>query len=369
MTLPDRPTTLGVFFTYRVGLSTWEKRGLLSRELALYKRLARDQFEKIYFFTYEKERKELKAELLAQGIEVKDKKYSLPNFLYSFCIPFIYRKEMKECHVYKTTQLFGSWSAVLAKWLYKKPLIVRAGFALSTNLRQSGMLPRIMARLIEFLSLSSADKVIVTTSQIQNFYRGKNKNIIVIPNFVDTKLFFPVVKTFGSQFHLLFVGRLSAEKNISNLIFAVKDMENIILTIIGEGEERKNLGDLAVGSKAQIRFLGAVPHAELPQYFSEADIFVLPSLVEGHPKVIIEAMAAGLPIVASDVRGINTLLEHGRTGFLVSPNAQAIRAGIENLLNDPEKRNMLGMNARREAEQEFSFEKIVALEKSIYEIF
>jgi len=367
MTSKDSSHILGVFFTYRVGLSTWKKQGLLSRELALYQNLVGAPFQKIYLFTYEKELQEVKDELYAEGIEVKEKKYNLPNFLYSFFLPFIYRPEMQACSVYKTTQMFGSWTAVLAKWLYKKPLIVRAGFSLSTNLRQPGFIPLLLARLVESLALKYADRVIVTTSQIQSLYQKKNHNISVIPNFVDTNLFFPTAKSAGALFHLLFVGRLSPEKNIGSLIFAIKDMQNIVLTIIGEGEKRKELEDLSLGAEATIQFVGAVPHDQLPYYFGQADVFVLPSLVEGHPKVIIEAMAAGLPIVASDVRGINTLLEQGRTGLLISPNTQAIRIGIETLLNDPLKREALGKNAREVAEQEFSFEKIVAAERALYE--
>ena len=365
--MSEKTHILGVFFTYGVSLSTWQKQGMLSREVSLYTALQPKPFQKVYFFTYGKESPELVEEMAAQGIEVKRKQSTLPMFLYSLVLPFLYKKELKECTVYKTTQVFGSWTAVIATWLYRKPLVVRAGFALSTNLRSEGWFARFFARRIESVSLRVADQVMVTTENIKNYYQKFTQRITVIPNFVDIHLFAPTEKKKDQRVHLLFVGRLSLEKNIGNLLFAIKDMENVTLTLIGEGDTRRDLEDLALGARAEIRFVGSVPHEDLPRYFAAADIFVLPSLFEGHPKVIVEAMASGLPIVASDVRGINTLLEHGKTGLLTATSSQAIRFGIETLVNDPLKREALGKNARLEAEKEFSFEKIVTAEKALYQ--
>jgi glycosyltransferase involved in cell wall biosynthesis len=358
---------LGVFFSYGVGVSTWKKQGMLSREISLYEALAGATFEKVYFFTYTKEDPVVVKKLSQQGIFVKQKKYALPNFLYSIFLPIIYKKEMRECAVYKTTQIFGSWSAVFAKWLYKKPLLVRAGFALSHNLRTQTWLAKMIAKTIEVFSLFCADAIVVTTESIKDFYTKYAKKITVIPNFVDTDLFAPSPKFLSERINLLFVGRLSPEKNIGNLIFAIKDILGVDLTLVGEGESRRDLEDLAQDAKAQIHFVGAVDHEQLPQYFAKADIFVLSSLFEGHPKVLVEAMAAGLPIVGTDVRGINTLIKNGKTGILTGTQSSDIRAAIEMLKDDPQLRASLGQNARQEAEREFSFHKIIEAEKNVYQ--
>ncbi len=357
---------LGVFFTYGVGVSTWKKQGMLSREISLYAALAGATFDKVYFFTYTKEDPVVVKKLSEQGIFVKEKKYNLPNFLYSLFLPIIYKKEIRECSAYKTTQIFGSWSAVFAKWLYKKPLVIRAGFAFSTNMRHQGWLAKMAGKIIEIFSLSCADAIVVTTENIKNFYKRYQKKITVIPNFVDTNLFAPSEKVFGERINLLFVGRLSPEKNIGNLIFAIKDISGVDLTLVGDGESRKDLEDLAQGAKAKIDFVGSVDHEFLPEYFSKADIFVLPSLFEGHPKVLVEAMAAGLAIVGTNVAGINTLIKNGKTGILTGTSSSDIRASIEMLKNDSELRALLGQNARDQAEREFAFEKIVEAEKNIF---
>lgn len=357
---------LGVFFSYGVGVSTWERQGMLSREISLYQALLQDTFEKVYFFTYTKENPELVKKFAQQGIEIKEKKNYLPNFLYSFLMPFFYSQEMKECVVYKTTQVFGSWTAVIAKFFYHKPVVVRAGFALSTNLRSQSMVSRSLAKFVEYVGLKFANRVIVTTSAIRDLYQKYTDKIVVIPNFVDTKVFSPVEKKDVGQKIILFVGRLSAEKNIKNLILAVREKEDITLHIIGEGEERENLKHLTLGSKANIQFLGSISHEQLPKYFAEADIFVLPSLFEGHPKVLVEAMAAGLAIVGTDVRGIQNLIQHNKTGILTGTEALDIAQGIQKFVDDPSLRLQLGKNARAQAEKELSFEQIVLQEKDIY---
>lgn len=360
---------LGVFFTYGVSASMWKKQGMLSREISLYQALKNNPFEKIYFFTYGVEDEEVILHLNEMGIEVKEKKTWLPNFLYSFFLPLFYKKELRACSVYKTTQMFGSWTSVLAKWLYKKPLFVRAGFALSTNLRGQGFLKRLLARAVEYFALKNADQVLVTTDAIRDLYAQKTNRIMVIPNFVDTHLFVPRMEALAREIRLLFVGRLSYEKNIGNLIVAIKNKANFQLTLVGDGPDRKKLEDLALGSAATIHFVGSVSYEKLPEYYAAADIFVLPSLFEGHPKVLVEAMAAGLPIVGTRVRGIETLIEDHVTGILVGTGSDELRAGIEEIVENALLRESLKRSAREYAEAHFSFEKIVELERGSYRKF
>lgn len=360
------PKTLGVFFTYGVSVSLWKKQGMLAREISLYRALRGNPFEKIYFFTYALEDADLLAQLKEMKIVVCAKKSRMPNFLYSFLLPFLYKTQLRDCSVYKTTQMFGSWTAVLAKWMYKKPLFVRAGFALSTNLRGQGWGKRMLARGVEYLALKNADQVLVTTDTIKNLYEKFTNRITVIPNFVDTKLFVPSDEMLGGKIRILFVGRLSYEKNIANLILAVKNKANFQLNIIGVGPERVKLEALARGAAATIHFLGSVAYKKLPEYFAAADIFVLPSLFEGHPKVLVEAMAAGLPIVGTRVRGIETLIEDHVTGILVGTRSDEIRRGIEEIVEDAVLRENLKRNARVYAEEHFGFEKIVELEREVY---
>ena len=122
---------------------------------------------------------------------------------------------------------------------------------------------------------------------------------------------------------LLFVGRLVKQKNIPFLLTCfqkiIQDFSNARLVIIGEGKE-KRLKDLAKNLKIEnkIDWIKTVPYSRIPQYFKAADIFVLPSLYEGFPRVLMEAAMAGKPIVSTNVGGTEDIIEDGKNGFVIN---------------------------------------------------
>ncbi|MFA6427548.1 MAG: glycosyltransferase family 4 protein [Candidatus Magasanikbacteria bacterium] len=354
---------LAVFFSYGVGIETWQRQGIIDRELALYTRLI-PFFKKIYFFTYDtlSNHKEIDKDLI-----VVPNSSWLPNFLYSLFMPFVHRKLLSSATIYKTNQMYGSWSAVIAKWFFHKPLVVRAGFRLSTNARHLDIFRKTIARMIERLALMNADYAIATTREDAEYYQFFATHVTVIPNFVDTELFSPKIGGGdGSVRTLLYVGRLSKEKNLGNLIEAVCNLPNVQLLIVGDGEERASLEGQAKNSQAPVVFKGKASYAEVANYMKQADVFVLPSLYEGNPKVILEAMASGLPVVATNVRGINTLIEHGVTGFLTGIGSKEIRCGIETLLKNPQMCLQLGKTARERAVEHYTLKKISKKELVLY---
>ena len=133
---------------------------------------------------------------------------------------------------------------------------------------------------------------------------------------------------------VLYAGRLAPEKGIAELVEATAGLN---LVVAGDGPLR-HLVPAALG------FIG---HSELQQRYDSAAVVVCSSYREGLPLCVIEAMAHGKPVVATAVGGVPTLVEHGRTGFLVEPgDAAALRQAIERLLSDPELRQRFG-NAGR----------------------
>ncbi|MBN1478541.1 glycosyltransferase, partial [Candidatus Sumerlaeota bacterium] len=137
------------------------------------------------------------------------------------------------------------------------------------------------------------------------------------------------------------------------------------LDIIGEGPLRAALETLA-RSNPRIHFLGSVPHDELPSHLHRATAFVLPSLYEGHPKTLIEAMACGLPVIATDVPGIREVITHGDTGFLCQTDSDSLRDGIAQALDDATLRESLGRRAREAAVEQFSLDRVVECELRLY---
>ena len=147
-------------------------------------------------------------------------------------------------------------------------------------------------------------------------------------------------------FVVMTVARLEKVKGIEFLIRAVKDFQ---LLIIGDGSERKNLENLVkkLNLKERVNFLGEIPNEKIPEYLAAADCFVLPSLKEGFGIAILEAQAAGVPVIATRVGGILDLVEDQKTGILVEPgNAEAITQAILKIRSSPDFARSLVQNAK-----------------------
>jgi glycosyltransferase involved in cell wall biosynthesis len=160
------------------------------------------------------------------------------------------------------------------------------------------------------------------------------------------------------------VGRLSREKNLIALVEAVAGL-SVSLLLVGNGPQSQELAELSLQLNVPMNLAGNIPNHDLPALLNDADAFVLPSLYEGHPKALLEAMACGLPVIGSDVSGIRELIQHGENGLLCPPTAVGIREALEVLMADAALRSRLGKNARKFAVENFSLQKIVELEWTV----
>jgi len=174
----------------------------------------------------------------------------------------------------------------------------------------------------------------------------------------------------GSLPRVVFTGRLHPQKNLGALIEdwpAVVRATGASLVLVGGGPERERLEalahTLAVGDS--IHFTG--PVTDPADLLRGADVFVLPSVAEGMSNSLLEAMATGLPCVASDIGGNQDLLGPGEAGVLVGGGPQGRWAeAVTGLLNDPERRRTLGARARRRVEEEFALGHVVARYVALY---
>jgi len=177
-------------------------------------------------------------------------------------------------------------------------------------------------------------------------------SVPIVPNGVDTDLHTPPdPRPENAAPRLLLVGRLVHQKGIDVLLDALSCIRDLPFTldVAGEGPERDALTKLAErrGLADRVRFIGWVDRADLPQLYGSADIFVLPSRIEGMPNVVLEAMAYALPVVATDVPGTRELVHHECTGLLVPvEDVDALAASIRRLVQDARERTRLGVNAR-----------------------
>lgn len=359
---------LALFLTHGSSLRDWVTSGTYSREMSLYKKLA-DHFEKIYIVSYGSDT--LDAAYTSENIEILTNNY-LPNFLYGLLAPIIHRRKLKTATYLKTNQTHGAIPAVITKLLFHNKLIIRQGYQWLYTLEQKNAsnLHKAVAYLTERLAYKHADKIIVT-SEYQEKYITKNYNIFdnihVIPNFVDTYVFKPIPMP-QISYHMLYIGRLAPEKNLINLIDAVKDMP-VELKIIGDGPMKKELQHkLSSEHITNVAIRSRVINARLPEIINQHRIYIQVSLYEGNPKTILEAMACGSIVIGTNVSGIRNIISDAWNGFLCYPTVDSIKKTIDLVINASDfDLDPIIDEARKTIEEKYSLNIILTKELKIYE--
>jgi starch synthase len=208
----------------------------------------------------------------------------------------------------------------------------------------------------------------------------KPENVVVIPNGVDTQFFNPImdIEAVKKKYDLdgkllvLFVGQLTKIKGVEHLIKAANAIvnefghKNVVFVLAGPVtfgtlekpvDMRDMLNYIGVHNlERNILFTGLLSLNEVRKLYVSSDMFVLPSLAEGDPLVVVEAMASGRPVIGTKVGGIPHKIRDGWNGFLVEPaNEWQLAEKIEYLIDNPEERRRMGANSRRYAEEEFDW--------------
>lgn len=204
------------------------------------------------------------------------------------------------------------------------------------------------------LVYKNAKTCIVASSAIKNYFEEIGlENIEIIPNGIDLGKFENLERRPRKEFTILTLARLEKVKGIEYLIEAISNLQprisNLICLIIGDGSERKNLENLVkkLSLKKEIKFLGGVPYEKIPEYLMRGDCLVLPSLQEGFGIAILEAQAAGLPVIGTRIGGILDVIEDRKTGILVeSKNSRAIAEAIYEIYSRPKLVQNLIKNAK-----------------------
>jgi 1,2-diacylglycerol 3-alpha-glucosyltransferase len=155
---------------------------------------------------------------------------------------------------------------------------------------------------------------------------------------------------------LMSIGRLAKEKNWETLLSAVsqvmKEREKVRLVIIGQGEEQKSLEKFArnLGIADRVEFVGSIPFAGIPGYLKAADLFCFASVTETQGLVTMEAIAAGLPVVAVDAMGTRDVIEHNQEGLLTDNDDQALAQAIKQVITDETLRQRFKEGAEQKAQ-------------------
>ncbi len=204
---------------------------------------------------------------------------------------------------------------------------------------------------------------------------NKKQRIGVIPNGIDCTQFSVAPGSVDGVFRIISTSRLTPRKGLSYLIEALAllkerfSMTNVEALLIGDGNEREALEALAQkrGVAAQVKFLGRVPHETLPEWYARADAFILPSLNEGMSNAMLEALASGLPLLATVTGGTEELLEDGVNGFFLSMrSADDIADKIHRLADDHSLCKRFASASRARAEM-LSWKNVAEKYRDLYQ--
>jgi len=368
--MPDLSNkTLTLFFTYRVSLKLWDEIGILDREIKPYKELAK-HFKEIYLFTYGGKEDLEYQRYLPENIKIYYRKSKLPLLLYSFFFLFIYKGEIKKADILKSNQMSGAWTPLLAKLLFKKRFVARCGYEWLSFLenQKKSLIKRIIAFLAEKVIYKKADRIILTSEKDKKFvvkrFKIPSQKIKIIPNYIDTEFFKPLPLA-KEKNRIIFAGRLEPEKNLFNLL---KALPNILvkLVLVGRGSLKRKLKQLAEKEKINIEFIDIIANKDLPKEYNKSELFILPSLYEGCPKALLEAMSCGLPCIGSNVQGIKEIIIHKENGYLCEITPESIKRAIIEVLINKDLQDKIGKNARKTILENFSLNKILEKEKELY---
>jgi glycosyltransferase involved in cell wall biosynthesis len=271
-----------------------------------------------------------------------------------------------------------SWIAFLAKIFRRKTIFHFHGGYMREWYEQ---LPRLVQFLIRMCALIN-DRIMTGSPQMRETWLNigiPEEKIIYIGNAVNLPAQDSIDRSFRDSISLLFLTRVVLEKGVIELIDAYlslqKEIGNLRLRIVGTDTEdtpyiKKYLQN--VKENKLVEYIGPVSDEQKHKEYLDADIFVFPTYFEDQSYAVMEAMSYGLPVIASNVGGVPSLITHETNGYLVLPkDVNSLRDGIKKLIFAPDLRKTLGENARNTIEKGFTWnvrsKEIVSLYQTLVE--
>lgn len=217
---------------------------------------------------------------------------------------------------------------------------------------------------INFLVLFSDKLTFITLAQFNEygkwiiFKKKLIKKSIIINNYIDEKLI--KKNKLNNKFKILFIGRLTKVKGFLDLIKIGNELPELIIDVVGSGERFENLNK-------NINLIGNVSHDKILEYYDKSSILILPSYTEVFPMTILEAMARGLVILASDIPGMREIVKEGRNGYLFPPgDVEKMKEIILYLKNNPKEVERISKNNLKDI-WKFTAERQVSKYIKVYE--
>lgn len=305
------------------------------------------------------------------------KLFPLSKYLYIFLAFFkaisLHRKR-KYDFTWSIMANYAGFSALFFKLFFKKVpfvLTLQEGDPFEHIKKRVGLLWPLFKKIF-----THADKVQAISNYLARWATdmGFQQTPIVIPNGVDIRLFSESIDSLTlsaleekfekkeDDIFLVTTSRLVKKNGIEDVLRAMTYLdERFKFLVLGTGPDDKKLKDLSrkLGIESRVKFLGYVPHEEMPKYLKISDIFVRPSLSEGLGNSFLEAMAAGLSVIATPVGGIVDFLKDRETGLFCNVNdPQSIANKVREYVENPEMREQIIKKAREMVKEGYDWDKL-----------
>lgn len=285
---------------------------------------------------------------------------------------FFSRKILKQHGDFELVHAFFSvpcgFQALLLKQEFRIPYIVSLRGADVPGYSERFSLLYILLKPLIRLIWRQAARVVANSQGLRELALRTNRRqrIGVIGNGIDISRFFPRTESRPQERCIITSGasRVTARKGLEYLIRAIAQLKSaytqLLLKIMGDGNDRERLEKLVkeLALEKHVEFLGRVPREMTAPYYQEASVFVLPSQNEGMSNAMLEALASGLPIIATDTGGSRELVKAGENGFIIKKqSSEDIAEKLRTLLDNPDLINKFGAASRKRAE-ELSWAKV-----------
>jgi len=284
-------------------------------------------------------------------------------------------------HIVHTWLFTGSLWGRLGAWLAGSPVVIASERTFVTENYHPPFVDMISKTFTRFTDAVTVNSTFGAAFLVKKGY--PIQKIHKIFNGVDTSRFHPPdsaecrtairreLGCYGASIAVGMVGRLVPQKNQKILIAAMSRLIasglDIHLILIGDGPDRQQLVETVRDMKLEDRVHLTGQRTDIPEVLSALDIFALSSRWEGMPNVVLEAMATGLPVVATDVAGISDLVCEGQSGYIVPvDDPEKMAQALKMVAESSERRRSFGRYARTRCEQEFSLKKMVDSTLNLY---
>ena len=361
---------LAIFFTFGVSIENWKSTGMFDREIKYISALCgANAVSNLTLFTYS-HLDEIYLDAVSERLPnvalriVQLARSRNPLIVIGSLIRI--RSLIRDIDVLRANQMIGSMRMLLIGLIMGKPSLVRSGYVPSKYLKLRGNLS-LVKRVYHYVNEACvsyfADAIIISSLHDQTYffenYPLSRSKLNLIPNYVDIEP--PSEIDFSHREDVfVFAGRLEKEKNVEALVTAFNKLGRKLI-VVGSGSLEAQLKSIAVDN---IEFRRNLENFDLIELFKSSKYFVLPSLVEGMPKVLIEAMASGCVCLGSPTPGISEIIKDDHSGHLLSGfSADNIIQGVNRVIGS--ENNHISRNAIGQANSQYSLYSVVKSESGL----